>query len=62
MKENQKLAFKIIFMSVIVLSCGDNNVRPLNYSNTIVKNDETELSKLQEKKTIENFHYRTRLG
>ncbi len=54
MKENQKLAFKIIFMSVIVLSCADNNVRPINYSNETVKNNEIELSKLEEKKTIED--------
>ena len=54
MKENQKLAFNIIFMSVIVLSCTDNNVRPINYSNEIVKNNEIELSKLEEKKTIED--------
>ena len=46
MKENQKLAFKIIFMSVIVLSCADNNVRPINYSNETFKNNEIELSKL----------------
>ena len=52
MKENQKLVFKIIFMSVIVLSCADNNVRPINYSNETVKNNEIELSKLEEKKTI----------
>ena len=51
MKENQKLAFKIIFMSVIVLSCADNNVSPINYSNETVKNKEIELSKLEEKKT-----------
>ena len=50
MKENQKLAFKIIFMSVIVLSCADNNVRQINYSNETVKNYEIELSKLEEKK------------
>ena len=49
MKENQKLAFKIIFMSVIVLSCADNNVRPLNYSNETVKNNKIELLKLEEK-------------
>ena len=54
MKENQKLVFKIIFMSVIVLSCADNNVRPINYSNETVKNNEIELSKLEEKKTIED--------
>ena len=54
MKENQKLTFKIIFMSVIVLSCADNNVRPINYSNETVKNNEIELSKLEEKKTIED--------
>ena len=54
MKENQKLAFKIIFMSVIVLSCADSNVRPINYSNETVKNNEIELSKLEEKKTIED--------
>ena len=40
MKENQKLIFKIILMSVIVLSCADNNVRQINYSNATVKNDE----------------------
>ena len=50
MKENQKLTFKIIFMSVIVLSCADSNVRPINYSNETVKNNEIELSKLEEKK------------
>ena len=54
MKENQKLAFKIIFMSVIVLSCADNNVRPINFSNEEVKNNEIELSKLEEKKTSED--------
>ena len=54
MKENQKLVFKIIFMSVIVLSCADNNVRPINYSNETVKNNEIELSKLEEKKTSED--------
>ena len=54
MKENQKLVFKIIFMSVIVLSCADSNVRPINYSNETVKNNEIELSKLEEKKTIED--------
>ena len=54
MKENQKLVFKIIFMSVIVLSCADNNVRPINYSNEAVKNNEIKLSKLEEKKTIED--------
>ena len=54
MKENQKLAFKIIFMSVIVLSCADSNVRPINYSNETVKNNEIELSKLEEKKTSED--------
>ena len=54
MKENQKLALKIIFMSVIVLSCADNNVRPINYSNETVKNNEIELSKLEEKKTSED--------
>ena len=54
MKENQKLPLKIIFMSVIVLSCTDNNVRPINYSNETVKNNEIELSKLEEKKTSED--------
>ena len=54
MKENQKLVFKIIFMSVVVLSCADSNVRPINYSNETVKNNEIELSKLEEKKTIED--------
>ena len=54
MKENQKLAFKIIFMSVIVFSCADNNVRPLNYSNEEVKNNEIELLKLEEKETSED--------
>ncbi len=54
MKENQKLTFKIIIMSVIVLSCADNNVRPINYSNETVKNDEIELSKFEEKKTSED--------
>ena len=54
MKENQKLAFKIIFMSTIVLSCADNSVRPINYSNETVKNNEIELPKLEEKKTIED--------
>ena len=41
-------------MSVIVLSCADSNVRPINYSNETVKNNEIELSKLEEKKTIED--------
>ena len=41
-------------MSVIVLSCADNNERPINYSNETVKNNEIELSKLEEKKTIED--------
>ena len=54
MKENQKLTFKIIFMSVIVLSCADNNVRQINYSNATVKNDEIKLSKFEEKKTSED--------
>ena len=36
-------------MSVIVLSCADNNVRPINYSNETVKNNEIELSKLEDK-------------
>ena len=54
MKENQKLTFKIILMSVIVLSCADNNVRQINYSNETVKNNEIELSKLEEKKTSED--------
>ena len=49
MKENQKLAFKIIFMSVIVLSCADNNVRQINYSNEAVKNNEIGLLKLEER-------------
>ena len=51
MKENQKLTFKIIFMSIIILSCTDNNVRQINYSNETVKNNVIELSKLEEKKT-----------
>ena len=54
MKENQKLVYKIIFMSVIVLSCADNNIRPLNYSNETAKANEIELSKLEEKKIIED--------
>jgi hypothetical protein len=37
-------------MSVIVLSCADNNERPINYSNETIKNNEIELSKLEEKK------------
>ena len=36
MKENQKLTFKILFMSVIVLSCTDDNVRQINYSNETI--------------------------
>ena len=39
-------------MSVIVLSCADNNVRQINYSNETVKNNEIELSKLEEKKQL----------
>ena len=54
MKENQKLTFKIIITSVIVLSCADNNVRPINYSNETVKNNEIKLSKFAEKKTSED--------
>ena len=38
-------------MSVIILSCADNNVRPINYSNETVENNEIELSKLEDKKT-----------
>ncbi len=53
MKENQKLILKIIFMSVVVLSCADNNVRQINYSNIIAKNNEIEFSKIEEKKTSE---------
>ena len=41
-------------MSVIVLSCADNNVRQINYSNTIVKNEQLEFSKKEEKIIIED--------
>ena len=41
-------------MSVIFLSCADNNVKPINYTNETVKNNEIEHSKLEEKKTIED--------
>ena len=41
-------------MSVMVLSCADNNVRQINYSNATIKNDETEFLKRQEKKTFED--------
>ena len=54
MKENQKLTLKIILMSVIVLSCTDNNVRQINYSNVTVKNDEIEFSEIEKKKTSED--------
>jgi hypothetical protein len=54
MKENQKLTLKIIFMSVIVLSCADNNVTQINYSNATVKNDEVKFLQIEKKKTSEN--------
>ena len=41
-------------MSVIFLSCADNNVRPINYSSETVKNNEIEFSKLEEKKISED--------
>ena len=41
-------------MSVIVLSCADNNVRQINYSNATVKNDEKQFPKIEYKKTNED--------
>ena len=41
-------------MSITILSCADNNVRQINYSNETVKNNEIELSKLEEKKTSDD--------
>ncbi len=54
MKENQKLILKIIIMSLIFLSCADNNVRQINYTNETVKIDEIEFSKKEKKKLNED--------